>query len=353
MTLEPTPHAEAQPQSTRNSLSNISTAAADHEPVIDLLYENERGGFLCGVPLFSASALGNLDPMPWTNAYHKSSPTSIHTAQVPDPTWEWAWPEWRIHHHDDVDEGGWEYSFMFSKKFSWHGPQWWNSFVRRRIWIRKRVKRKQLNITASRGADQHMLNADYFSVRPASERSRSRSVTQTGTSASGSRATRASAADSEMPFSELKERIGDVESLMYVLRRARIDREKVEAVGTYLEQGTDLGNLQGKMHDIMRIFIFQTSRTMLLANLTQLLDETIRELEKGDDPELEGRRAHLEGAVRCADEEVRKLAYWSDIKSLVEGGETAKGVAEGEGWGGEWQGVDQSGPAPPRKEDQS
>lgn len=343
---EPTPHVEREP-STRNSLSNISTAAVDHEPVFDILYENERGGFLCGVALFSGLALGNLDPAAWTNAYHKASPTDTRTAQVPDPTWEWAWPEWRVHHHDDVDEGGWEYSFMFSRKFSWHGPQWWNSFVRRRIWIRKRVKRK-MTMTASRGANQQMLNADYFAVRPASERRRSRSVTQTGTSPAGSRASGASgASDAETAFSELKERIGDVESLLYVLRRARIDREKLEAVGTYLEQGADLENLQGRMHDIMRIFIFQTSRRMMLVDLTRLLDETIRELEEGGSPELEARRKHLEGAVRCADEEVRRLAYWSDIKGMVEGGESAMAVAEG--WGEEWEGVDQSGPAPPRK----
>lgn len=240
---------------------------------------------------------------------------------------------------------------MFSRKFSWHGPQWWNSFVRRRIWIRKRVERK-MTMTASRGANSQMLNADYFSVRPASERSRSRSVTQTWTSPAGSRASGASAASAasyaETAFSELKERIGDAESLLYVLRRARIDREKLEAVGTYLEQGADLENLQGRMHDIMRIFMFQTSRTMLLKDLTRLLDETIRELgERGENPELEGRRAHLEGAVRCADEEVRRLAYWSDIKGMVEGGESAMAVAEG--WGGEWEGVDQSGPGPPRK----
>lgn len=315
--------------------------------MIDLLYENERGGFLCGVPLFSSLALGNLDPMPWTNAYHKTSPTDIHTAQVPDPTWEWAWPEWRVHHHHDVDEGGWEYSFMFSKRFSWHGPQWWNSFVRRRVWIRKRVKRK-LGITSSRGTNAHMLNADYFSVRPASERSRSGSGTRTGTSPAGSGASGVS--DTETAFDVLKERIGDVESLLYVLRRARIDREKIEAVETYLDQGTDLAELQGRMHDIMRIFIFQTSRKLMLTHLTRLLGDTVEELQKGESPELEGRRAHLEGAVRCADEEVGRLAYWSDIKDMVEGGESVNAVAEGGGWGGEWEGVDQSGPAPPRKD---
>ena len=36
------------------------------ETAIDILYENERGGFLCGVALFSAKALGGLDPPAWS-----------------------------------------------------------------------------------------------------------------------------------------------------------------------------------------------------------------------------------------------------------------------------------------------
>jgi hypothetical protein len=36
------------------------------ETVIDILYENERGGFLCGTALFSSKALGGLDAPPWS-----------------------------------------------------------------------------------------------------------------------------------------------------------------------------------------------------------------------------------------------------------------------------------------------
>src|SRR5690625_4381834 len=100
------------------------------ETAIDILYENERGGFLCGIALFSSQALGGLDPPAWStcslavhgqstytyvltpfstaNAYHKTSPTSIYTAQVPDPTWEWVWPEWRVNHQEGMDDDGWE-----------------------------------------------------------------------------------------------------------------------------------------------------------------------------------------------------------------------------------------------------
>lgn len=52
--------------------------------------------------MFSGQALGNLDPAPWTNIANKTSATSISNAQVPDPSWEWAWPEWIINHDDGV-----------------------------------------------------------------------------------------------------------------------------------------------------------------------------------------------------------------------------------------------------------
>lgn len=331
---------------TRDSLSKFSTS--ERGSVIDVLYENERGCILCGIPLFSARALGNLDPTPWTNAYHKASPTNIYTAQVPDPSWEWAWPEWVLHKPDGVDEGGWEYSFMFSRKFSWHGPRWWNSFVRRRAWIRKRVK-VRTNVGSSTNSVSRIPSGDYFSIVPASE-TRSRP----GTSRAGSGVSLGSqpSAGTDAGFDISKQRIEDVETLLYVLRRARIDREKVEAVGIYLQQGTDLANLRSRMHDIMQRFIFQASRKMLLANLTRALDETLETLEKGMNTELEERKAHLEGAVKCADEEVRRLAYWSDVKGMVEAGESANAVRKGEGWGGEWEGVDQSGPAAPRRQDE-
>src|ERR1700742_2691155 len=34
---------------------------------IDILYENQRGSFFCGIPLYSHSSLLPTDPSPWTN----------------------------------------------------------------------------------------------------------------------------------------------------------------------------------------------------------------------------------------------------------------------------------------------
>lgn len=63
--IEPTPvqfhgdHSRVKPPKPR---------VEERETAIDILYENERGGFLCGVGLFSGAALGSLDPAPWSES---------------------------------------------------------------------------------------------------------------------------------------------------------------------------------------------------------------------------------------------------------------------------------------------
>ncbi|EGY13332.1 hypothetical protein VD0002_g7779 [Verticillium dahliae] len=322
------------------------------ESQIDILWENERGCFVCGAALFSGAALGNLDPSPWTNQFQKTSPTNIRTATVPDPSWEWAWPEWRINREEGVamDEFGWEYSFMFAQKFSWHGPKWWNSFVRRRAWIRKRVKKCSDDLAS----DPHMLNTDYFNVMPAEHH---RPHSSHGASRQGSRASTHSRASVRSKGSigrfsatesvlDEKPVIEDVWMLMMVLRAARIDREKIEAVDNYLEHAKDdLERLQDEMHDIMGIFVFQASRRILLSRLTQVYDE-MNNVDTGD-AAFKTRRNNLGAAIKHADEEVRRLSYWSDVKGVAENGESRGAVDGDEGWSEAWEGVDQSGPAQP------
>lgn len=234
-----------------------------------------------------------------------------------------------------MDQFGWEYSFMFSKSFSWHGPKWWNSFVRRRAWVRKRVKKKPEDVSE----DPHMLNSDYFTVTPANH-SRASSV-------AGSRRESISRASIQMSIAEEKPDIDDVWTLMAVLKASRIDREKIEAVENYLEHAKDnLEHLQDEMHDIMGIFVFQASRRLLLSRLTQIYDDAVaadgKEDESGD---LKERKKHLAAAIKHADEEVKRLSYWSDVKGLAENGEAKQAVEECEGWNESWQGLDQSGPA--------
>jgi len=315
------------------------------ESAIDVLYENERGGFLCGIPLFSSKALGGLDHPAWTNVAHKPSATNTSNAQVPDPSWEWSWKEWSINHDDQVDEDGWEYSFAYGK-FSWHGPSWWNSFVRRRAWIRKRNKKH----AQPRVQEAHMLNADYFTIHPVQERSRSRS-TNGGTLTN--RYSVSALAKQEMAEAPVYEELSDIPSLMKALKLARIDREKLEAVENFVEHGEEeLYYLRDKMHEVMGMFIFQASRKLLLEHLLKILNEATEaqkeyvEGEKDPHPAKVRRLDNLQAVVRHADEEVKKLEFWSDVKDMAESGVTKGALDEDQGWDdSKWTGLDKSGPA--------
>lgn len=239
-----------------------------------------------------------------------------------------------------MDEMGWEYSFAFAKMFSWHGPKWWNSFVRRRAWTRRRVKKKAEDL----GSDPHMLNTDYFTVRPASQRTR-RSISTLGSRVpSNTDMSQLSNADTV----EEKQDITDLVTLMQTLRLARIDREKREAIENYLEHATDLEGLQSEMHEIMSLFVFQASRRLLLGHLMQKHNETVQLLEKDHSVDLKEQKIALDAAVRHADEEVRRLAYWSDVKQMVANGESRPSLDEDASCFYEtYPGVDHSGPLPP------
>ncbi|KAH6609545.1 pentatricopeptide repeat domain-containing [Trichoderma cornu-damae] len=321
------------------------------ETAIDILYENERGGFLCGVALFSGAALGGLDPTPWTNAYHNPSPTDIHTAQVPDPSWEWVWPEWRINEQQGLDEGGWEYSFAFQRQFSWHGPKWWNSFVRRRAWVRKRAKRLPEDVPAGSGmlagvGHVHIRPASVLGPRPPSSLAGSR-VPSRAPSRAPSRTSMAQASSAEPE--RARPDIEDMEALLQALRSARIDRERREAVENYMEHAIDVTQLQHEMHEIMSLFVFQQSRRQLLSFLMRKHDETAKAWEEDRGLHVERRKEALDAAVKHAEEEMCKLAYWSDVKQMAESGELRDAVDSREAPGGDaWLGLDKSAPQPPR-----
>lgn len=331
---------------------------AECEEVIDILYENERGGFLCGIPLFSSKALGALDHAPWTNIAFKPSATSIHDAQPPDPEWEWAWPEWRVNHDPEApkqDAEGWEYSFMFSKRCSWHGPTWYNSFVRRRAWIRKRVKVHHKGMGDEEG---HQLTADYFTIHS----QRMRSLSPAGTRQAARSNAQFSGTDSQKEDVVDRSDIRDINHLLAALRESRIDREKMEVIESFvLNGGDDLFYLGKRMKDVMGMFIFQASRRTLLAHLSKTLDDAVDKKKRKKDALVEGgmlsgeeekveeertgkRISNLMIAIRAADAEVKRLEYWSDIKEIAEEGATKGAVDEDKGWGEEWTGLDFSGP---------
>ncbi|KAL5050142.1 hypothetical protein BDW71DRAFT_174858 [Aspergillus fruticulosus] len=246
---------------------------------LDILYENQRGWFFFGIPLYSSQSLLNIDPAPWVNASGKRSFVDITNAQVPDPSWEWAWKTWYVDMSGDVDEQGWQYAFSFSRSSSWHGTHpFWHSFVRRRRWVRLRVKKAstERNRPSRTGIEvAHMLNEDYFTIHSAVKQKRGSSSERT------SRATLTNLGKAVMDRQkEDAEEIKNVPTLMYAVKAAIVDREKLDAVKKFVEEGgEELYYLEGKIPEIMTRFVYQTSRWQLLTYLNEMVQSISQQEE--------------------------------------------------------------------------
>jgi hypothetical protein len=140
----------------------------------------------------------------------------------------------------DVDEEGWAYSFSFSPAFAWHGNHvWFHSFVRRRRWLRKRVKlppRLTKEILGEGGeyydstidGSGHRLNNDYFTIHSQRDHTQKKHKRKSVLDSSDWGAEDSS--DEEVD-------VKDVATLMKVVRKARLDREKIEAIMRFVENG--------------------------------------------------------------------------------------------------------------------
>lgn len=289
---------------------------------IDVLYENQRGFFFCGIPLYSAKSLLNYDPSGWQTSTFQDSAVNITNAQLPDPSWAWAWRTWYVDMSHDVDEEGWEYSFTFQNGFAWHGSHpWFHSFVRRRRWLRKRVRTTPHHAHGRKGdmKEAHMLTADYFTIHSANrDRSRGSSADRNAANRPSYRSSyQAGDDDNGEEFGE----IADISALMAALRHARVDREKVAAIRQFFEQGGDeLFYLADNIPAIMEDFIHQTSRRQLQAYLLQVLDAATQsqEDEEADSDKRDARRRRIDNllkAVHAAGVHVNDIAYWSDLRA--------------------------------------
>ncbi|KAJ8112666.1 hypothetical protein OPT61_g5013 [Boeremia exigua] len=304
---------------------------------IDILYENQRGWFVFGIPLFSSKALWNLrvDPAPWVDAKFKPSAVNITNAQVPDPSWVWDWKSWYVDMSLDVDEEGWQYSFLF-KGSPWHGNHpWFHSFVRRRRWLRRRVKQKIPPKTKE--AVRERLFGDRFSV-------------------GGTTLLRVDTPGTMSAQVSVDEEVRDTATLMRKLKVAAIDREKIVIINRFIaDGGEELHYLAEQIPNIMSMLVFQNSRRQLLSTLMDTFDaaKTHREEHKSQgkpEGEAEARRINnLLKAVEAADVECKKLEYWSDIRELAVEGKAGNAAAEASGWDEKWQGVDDSGPKHPAR----
>lgn len=305
------------------------TGESDSSSVIDILYENQRGWFFFGIPLYSHSSLLNLDPAPWMTKDFKDSAVDITNAQVPDPSWIWGWKTWYVDMSYDVDEEGWQYSFSFGKKWAWHGSHpWFHSFVRRRRWLRKRTKRGDGRGEEKSGTMDaaHHLTADYFTIHSKRDRSPA-SLGINGTSTATPSSYEIISKTHELE--ENSEDIKDIPNLFKALHLAKVDREKIEAVGKFVDQGADeLTYLKEKVPEILSLLVFQTSRTQLLNLLRQSAEGSQKRAASEADSQAErSRREALLSAAQAVENQINGLEYWSDPKhTLVDDSHDESGV---------------------------
>ena len=316
----------------------------EQDAVIDILYENQRGIFFFGIPKYSSSSLLPSDPKPWQNNQFRTSPVDIRNAQVPDPSWEWAWKSWYVDMSRDVDEEGWEYSFQFAGNFAWHGNHpWFHSFVRRRRWLRMRRRRDTHHHTKEKA---HQLTEEYFTIHPRTLRAPSEDFSK----AASEMARLSEKFEEEVEIEKMD--VSDIASLMRVLKKAAVDREKLVAVRKFVGNGgEELYYLADRMPEIMNLFVFQSSRRQLLADLLHRFDdahkrrEDLTERKHEDEDTQEEHDAatrqaeNLMNAVKVADDQVKKLEYWSDIKGMSHRGETLQEASEGHWDLSKWQGL--------------
>lgn len=296
---------------------------------IDVLYENQRGSFFCGIPLYSSNSLLNFDPAAWQTADFHDSAVNITNFQLPDPSWAWDWKTWYVDMSHDVDEEGWEYSFSFNKVYVWHGNHpWLFSFVRRRRWLRRRVRihTHKTDGEKSKMNQAHMLTEDYFTIHAANRRpSRDSSADRATTNRSSLMNGLKSDGEEEPDPSD----ITNVSALMAALKRARLDREKFAAVKSFLDQGGDeLFYLPESMPAITGDFVHQTSCRQLQTYLLQVLDEATQvrgesegkkkeKSREGSDPDLEAKKRKIDNllkAIHAAGVHVNDLDYWSELR---------------------------------------
>ncbi|RHZ67555.1 uncharacterized protein CDV56_109585 [Aspergillus thermomutatus] len=280
---------------------NKSNKCAHSVSELDILYENQRGWFFFGIPLYSHSSLLNFDPSPWVTHDFRESPVNITNAQLPDPSWEWAWRSWYVDMSGDVDDQGWQYSFSFSSK-AWHGSHpWFHSFVRRRRWVRLRVKRAAEKTHRGRSGFEmaHMLNEDYFTIHSARKQSKAASsiaASRQPTSGHLSRAT--TGVEEEAPLEE----IGNIPTLMYALRAAIVDREKIDALKRFIEEGgEELHYLDDKIPEIMSMFVFQNSRWQFLTHLVSVINELSQAGAEKDNSDAEEMRRKQNNLTKAAE----------------------------------------------------
>lgn len=102
------------------------------------------------------------------------------------------------------------------------------------------------------------------------------------------------------------------------------------------------------------MLVFQNSRRQLLSTLMDRFEAAKDRREqhiKDSQPETDAEERRINNllkSIEAADNECKKLEYWSDIKNLTEEGKAGNATDPSMGWDEKWQGLDVSGADHPR-----
>ncbi|KAF9165561.1 hypothetical protein BGX21_011661 [Mortierella sp. AD011] len=264
--------------------------------VYEILYQHQRGAFIFGTPKFSSKSLLPIDPDEWTDDRFETSPMDIKDFVVPDPTWEWVHKTWLVDMTGDVDEDGWEYATTFHGS-PWHGNyEAFQSFARRRRWIRLR-KRK---VPTPNDFTIQKVNSYIFLVvydgkpGPLPERMYPLSVN----SSTWTKLDIAQHLDDPSPFPSVDpsddSSDGNLQphlskppkhpspvDLFKIVKKARSDREKLAYTAQYVVRYPgNLDDLEKRLTEYLNLFDYETSRReflSLLAAYSGVKKEAIKE----------------------------------------------------------------------------
>lgn len=95
--------------------------------------------------------------------------------------------------------------------------------------------------------------------------------------------------------------------------------------------------------------MYQYTRRQLLSRMLERITSASDhrdEHQRRDEAESDKEKKKIDNLLRAttaAEEQIRALEYWSDIRDVVQKGGTISGVDEESGWGRGWQGLDVSG----------
>lgn len=235
----------------------VDNNSSDGDVVYEITFENQRGSNVFSKSKFAAKSLLPTDFPNWSDEFGRFRLPK--DSQECLPTWEWA-SDWILDMQGDVDEEGWQYSFVF-RATSWSGSPNATHYVRRRKWVRMR---RPVIVLANNAISSSTL-----------QRSTSNS------NVSPSLPPRVGGRNTDLPVASAATTTATKKPLevMTMMERARLDRERLAILKSQLEEQPDrnaaLELVTEKGVDIFEMMESEASKVLALRLMAPLMHEPL------------------------------------------------------------------------------